>query len=198
MPKSYFDDMYDNTPDPWGFDSSWYEARKYHLTVASLPRQRYRCGFEPGCANGALTELLAVRCDELYACDFVGDAVERAKDRLADLDNVDVSVAQFPEGWPPGTGDLVVWSEMAYYLDAAGRTVAEKRLSEWLEPGGTLIAVHYTGATNYPMSGHEVGRWIDTFPCVARTATLTDEQFELIVWNKKPSTDASLADRPAP
>ena len=35
--RSYFEQMYRNHADPWGFESSLYEQRKYAVTVASLP-----------------------------------------------------------------------------------------------------------------------------------------------------------------
>ena len=60
--RSYFDDMYSDNPDPWGFESRWYEQRKYALTIAALPEPLYRSGFEPGCSVGVLTSLLAPRC----------------------------------------------------------------------------------------------------------------------------------------
>lgn len=81
--RRYFDSMYGADADPWGFDSRFYERRKYALTLAALPRERYVRAVEPGCSNGAFTELLAPRCDELIAFDFVEDAVER---RLATVD----------------------------------------------------------------------------------------------------------------
>jgi len=185
MPKAYFDDMYRDQADPWHFDSSWYEARKHALTIAALPKERYRRAVEPGCANGALTELLAPRCDEVHAFDFVESTVHRSRARLASVPNAHVSVGSFPEVWPSGGGDLVVWSEIAYYLDAAGRSAAASSLDDWLDDGGTLISVHYTGITNYPTTGAAVATWIDTLPTLSRTSTLVDEQFELGVWTKQ-------------
>jgi hypothetical protein len=45
---SYFNDMYASSPDPWGFTSRWYEARKHAITVAMLPKARYRAVRPPG------------------------------------------------------------------------------------------------------------------------------------------------------
>ena len=107
--RRYFDSMYGADADPWGFDSRFYERRKYALTLAALPRERYVRAVEPGCSNGAFTELLAPRCDELIAFDFVEDAVERARRRLTASPHVTLACAEFPMWWPEGTGDLVVW-----------------------------------------------------------------------------------------
>ena len=72
---SYFDGMYARSADPWGFTSRWYERRKYAISLAMLPRERYRRGFEPGCSIGVLTRQLAGRCDRLLACDVAAAAV---------------------------------------------------------------------------------------------------------------------------
>jgi cyclopropane fatty-acyl-phospholipid synthase-like methyltransferase len=180
----YFEGIYAAGPDPWGFDERWYEHRKYALTLAALPFPRARCAVEPGCANGAFTELLADRCDELIAFDFVDQVVDRAARRLRDRPNVHVRRARFPEYWPDGTGDLVVWSEIAYYLadDSADRAITG--LQRWLEPGGALVAVHYTGATDYARKGGAIRPWLDAVDFLQRTSLLVDEEFELGVWTR--------------
>ena len=77
--RAYFDEMYRSDPDPWQFESSWYEERKYALTVAALPDRRYRSAFEPGCSVGVLSSLLAERCDHLLATDIVPGVLDRAR-----------------------------------------------------------------------------------------------------------------------
>jgi SAM-dependent methyltransferase len=161
VPPGYFHEMYANTPDPWGFDSRWYEARKFAITMACLPRPRYRRALEPGCSNGALTERLAERCDELIAFDFVEPVVQRCRERMASHAGVEVLDESFPSFWPAGRGDLVIWSEVVYYLSDAGVRRAIAGLERWLEPGGHLVAVHYTGTTDYPLGGAEVVRLLD-------------------------------------
>ncbi len=59
--RQYFVDLYASDPDPWRLATSWYERRKYALTVDALPNERYRRAFEPGCSIGVLSELLAPR-----------------------------------------------------------------------------------------------------------------------------------------
>lgn len=122
LPLDYFARKYAESSDPWGFESRWYEARKYALTVAALPRPRYARGFEPGCSIGVLTRQLAARCDALIACELVPDVAARAATRLRDLPHVDVRVLAVPEQWPEGQLDLIVLSEIAYYLTAPGVT----------------------------------------------------------------------------
>ena len=78
----YFERMYANSDDPWHLAENPYEQRKYALTVASLPRERYRRGFEPGCSIGLLTALLAPRCEELVATDPVPEPLVAARARV--------------------------------------------------------------------------------------------------------------------
>lgn len=188
----YFARMYADDDDPWGFERRWYEERKYDITLAALPQRSYRRAVEPGCANGVLTERLAERCEHLVAFDFVNDVVERARTRLAGREGVQICEAEFPTWWPNGTGDLVLWSEVAYYLTDDGLDVAADGLERWLESGGELVAVHYTGETDYPRSGRAVGRWLDGLAFLERVTTHLDESFELGVWRRVGSGHARL------
>ena len=152
-PEAYFTEQYARSPDPWGFDTRAYERRKYQLTLASLPRERYERAFEPGCANGALTELLAKRCDQLIASEPVPEAMNRARLRVPSA-----SVRRFaiPDQWPEGTFDLVVLSEVLYYLGDADLERTFAHLDRTLRPGAHVIAVHWRGETDYPRSGDQV------------------------------------------
>ena len=149
--RSYFTDMYASGPDPWGFESRWYEHRKYLLTVAALPDPRYAAAFEPGCSVGVLTSRLAGRCERLLATDIVPAALERAADRLRDADNVTLELRAVPEDWPPGPFDLVVLSEIAYYFDAPTlnglvRSVVDTTPSRSDDRGGALAWAHRLSA----------------------------------------------------
>ncbi len=188
---SYFQGMYADADDPWGFEERWYERRKYALTLAALPRDRYRRAFEPGCANGALTAMLAERCDEVIATELIDDVARRAHARLAESAHVSVHCAPFPQWWPDGGIDLLVMSEVAYYLTTDGRRAAEMALRDSLRPGGDVVAVHYTGETDYPMPGGAVALWLDGIDVLERRVDHTDiagddEQFQLGVWRRRP------------
>src|ERR1700756_3325667 len=108
LDPGYFRDQYAASPDPYGLAERWYEARKYALSLALLPRERYGTAFEPGCSIGVLTAKLAARCDSLLSCDAVADAVASARSRTAALPGVRVDQRVIPGDWPPGEFDLIV------------------------------------------------------------------------------------------
>lgn len=156
LPPAYFDDQYAGDPDPWGFEDRWYEKRKYALTLASLPRPHYRRGFEAGCSNGVLTEQLASRCDHLIACDVAASAVSATRRRVGGPD-VDVRQASIPRQWPEGSFDLIVLSEVGYYLDEDDMTAVGGRVGNSMKEDGHLVAVHWRPQVpDYPSDAETV------------------------------------------
>lgn len=178
----YFERIYAEDPDPWSFETSWYETRKYALSLAALPRRRYRSAYEPGCSNGVLTERLAWRCDRLAAMDLLPGVAERARQRVAHLDHVTVTTGGLPEDWPCGDYDLVVLSEVAYYLTAAGLDELLDHVATDLAPEGHLLAVHWRGETDYPLTGDEVHATIAARLELRRQGRHEEEDFLLEVF----------------
>lgn len=142
---TYFNELYRQSDDPWKLREGWYESRKRSLTLALLPRPRYRSAFEPGCANGELTIELAKRCDTLLAADLHERAVQLARERVADAPQVRVEQRMVPREWPTEAGpfDLIVISEFAYYLDSAELETLASRIAASLTTDGTLLACHW-------------------------------------------------------
>jgi SAM-dependent methyltransferase len=174
----YFDQMYAASADPWGFRTRWYEQRKYSLTLALLPAARYRDAFEPGCSVGVLTQQLAGRCDRLLSCDAAAAAVTAAAQRTAALANVRVDQRLLPADWPPGSFDLIVFSELLYYFGEGDLEMVLHRAVSALRPGGTLIAVHWRHRVpEYPGSGDDVHKAVNRQPGLARLASYADPDF---------------------
>lgn len=184
LPPPYFDDRYAANPDPWGFEDRWYETRKYALTLAALPRPRYRRGFEAGCSNGVLTEQLVARCDQLVACDVAVSAVDSARARLAGAD-VDVIHGGIPAQWPDGSFDLIVLSEVGYYLDESDMTRVSSQVAESLAVDGHLVAVHWRlPVADYPSDAEAVHRTLRVSTGLASLARYLEDRFILEVFGQ--------------
>jgi hypothetical protein len=183
LPPGYFAELYAGAEDPWRISTGWYERRKRDLVLAALPRERFAVAVEPGCSNGELSVLLAGRCDRLVAWDVVGDAVTRTRARLGDRAGVEVRQGGLPDDWPDGKADLIVVSELGYYLDEPDLTRAVAAAVDHLTADGSLLAVHWRhAAEGYPLSGDRVHAVIDAHPALTRLGGYCDEDFLLDVW----------------
>jgi len=144
----HFDRLYASDPDPWKFATSDYERDKYAATLAALPRTRYARAFEVGCSIGVLTLRLAERCDAILAVDVADAALQQARLRCRDWPSVQFDRLIVPQRWPEGVFDLILFSEVLYYLDTADRTAAARLSLDALAPGGTIILVNWHGPTD--------------------------------------------------
>ena len=157
LPRTYFDDVYRASDDPWSFETSPYERAKYEATIAALPQERYRNAFEIGCSIGVLSEMLAQRCDHLLAVDASELPLKVARKRLAPYKQVIVEQTSIPDTFPDGKFDLIVLSEVGYYLALDDLKRARQQLVEHLERKGHLLLVHWTPFVHdYPLTGDQV------------------------------------------
>ena len=157
-----FDQVHSDAADPWSVDDSWYEERKRDLTLAALPRRRFRRGLEVGCSIGALTARLSDRCDEVLALDGSRVAVAAATQRLERVANAHVEQAHLPEDWPDGRFDLVVVSESGYFLSPARLRELRTRAEGSLTEDGVVVLCHWRHpVVGWPLDGprvHEIWR----------------------------------------
>lgn len=185
----YFQQLFDASDDPWSFRTRWYEKRKRELTMAILPRQRYQRAFEPACANGELSVLLAERSESLLCQDIVEKAVMLARRRLSHLPHVRVEQARIPDDWPDGTFDLIVLSEIGYFLDSeAWHQVIEKTLLS-LGPGGSVLACHWLHPIEgCSQNGREVHATLAKQLPLKRYSRYEEADFLLEYWSRMPAS----------
>jgi SAM-dependent methyltransferase len=151
----YFDALYTADPDPWKFATSPYERAKYTLTLNAMPKPRYRSALEVGCSIGVLTKSLASRCHAVVAIDAAPIPLAEARRRCADLAGVRFEQMFVPYEWPDGVFELILLSEVIYYLSREDVARLASRVTRSLSRGGSVILVHWTGPTNYPLSGDD-------------------------------------------
>ncbi len=157
LPPRYFEEMYSENPDPWQFETSEYEAQKYAATIAVLPKPLYRSAFEIGGSIGVLTRQLADRCENLLSVDVSQVAQAKAVQRCQELPQVRFEIMQVPQQFPDEQFDLILVSEVGYYLSQQDLQRTQEHILNHLEIGGHLLLVHWTlYARDYPLSGDEV------------------------------------------
>lgn len=153
----HFERMHHERDDPWRVRTRWYERRRRAVLAASLPRERYGRAVELGCSIGETTLVLADRCDELIAVDGSTSAVGAGAERLRDRPNVVVERMRVPQEWPVAADhgtDLVIVSELAYYLAEDEWDAVIDRIVGSLAPGGEVLLCHWTGdSDDFAQSG---------------------------------------------
>ena len=155
--RDYFEGLYAESGDPWDFETSEYEQKKYARTLAVLGGRTFRRALEAGASIGVFTEMLANRCEELLAVDVSVRAVAAARRRLSGLGHVRVERRTLPEEMPDGPFDLIVASEVLYYFPREEMLAVLQGFERELARGGTLLAVHWRRETRtYPLQGDEV------------------------------------------
>lgn len=186
LPGVYFDDMYEIHLDPWNFGSSPYEAAKYARTLAALPNAVYASGLEVGCSVGVLSALLAERCRHLLSLDVSELALERARVRCRSLPQVRFERRSLPQEFPEGSFDLIVLSEVLYYLSPADLKTTLTRCVQALDPAGHLIAVHWTPPVHdYPQTGDEVHAALLAAPGLRHLHGERHEQYRLDLFGRE-------------
>jgi protein-L-isoaspartate O-methyltransferase len=138
-----FEALYRRDPDPWGYTTSAYERDKYAATLAACGAGPFANALELGGSIGVFTALLAPRCRTLTTIDAAPTAVAQARRRLATHRQVTILEGQIPEAILPGPYDLVVASEILYYLPPAQVVRTLSALARTMAAGGRLVAVHW-------------------------------------------------------
>lgn len=149
---AYFDALYAADRDPWRFETSRYEQEKYERTMGAVPGG-IGAAFEIGCSIGVLTRQLSLRCHALLAVDVAEAALAEARRRCADRPNVTIARMRIPQEWPAGCFDLILFSEMLYYLQPEELALTAVKARASITPGGHALLVHYILPTDYPLSG---------------------------------------------
>jgi cyclopropane fatty-acyl-phospholipid synthase-like methyltransferase len=155
-PASHFQRLYRANPDPWAFNTSPYEQAKYQHTLASLGDNHFESGLEVGCSIGILTSMLAPRCETLLGIDIVEDPLPDARTRCAGQPHVRFERMQVPAQWPSGRFDLIVFSEVLYFLSPEDIDRCAHHVRNSLLPGGTVVLVNWLGRTDDPSAGDAV------------------------------------------
>jgi cyclopropane fatty-acyl-phospholipid synthase-like methyltransferase len=146
--------LYESNPDPWGFTDDPYERAKYQHSIEALGNpNRFLAGLEVGCSIGVLTHLLGPRCETLLGVDLLDQPLRLAAERCADQPWVSFRRMQVPDEWPNQRFDLIVLSEVLYFLSPEDIDRLVHRVTSSLLPGARVLLVNWLGESDDPMTG---------------------------------------------
>jgi len=190
--KQYFDVMYAASDDPWNFSESAYESEKYRHTVAALAGKQFINGLEIGCSIGVLTGLLAKHCTSMMGVDISEKPIAIARERLKETGGIQFEVLDIPHEYPDHQFDLIVVSEVAYYLSKEDLQLSRELILDSLTEGGTLCLVHWRPQiAGCVFNGDEVSSYFLEVPGYTQTYQHINEQYRIDVIEKPLSAAAA-------
>lgn len=182
-PHDYFAELYRvNNGDPWQYEQRWYEKRKREITLAVLPYPQFQRGIEIGCSNGVLSAELAERCDYLMCMDANATAILKASERLRH-DHVEVVQGIVPPDLPNESFDLIMVSEVLYYLEEPMLQQLINWINTHLSPQGCIVACHWRHEiAGFHLNGERVHQLLKQQLDDHHYLQLKDHNFDLDVW----------------
>lgn len=158
MTATDFDAVYRDNADPYGVESTWYERRKEEIVLAALTSRHYSLAWDAAAGTGSLARRLEERAKRVVATDASEVAVPRMADR-----GLETYVSALPRVPDTAEGaDLILVSEVLYYLDEPARRETYAALRRALVTGGELVFVHWRhDADDFQLPGDAVTREIE-------------------------------------
>lgn len=189
--RMYFEELYRTNNDPWGYDYHWYEARKRQICLALLTRPHYQNVLEIGCSNGHLSVHLAKRAAYLLCIDVSEHAVHLATQRLQSFEHVTVENRKIPEELYEQKFDLIVISEVAYYLTCDELDEFIKKLKHALKPEGEILCCHWRhDIQDFELNAQQVHQSFQQYFPFHHYLSLNDPDFMVDVWTVSTSSIA--------
>ncbi len=185
----YFEDLYRHNSDPWGYDAHWYEARKRQICLALLTKPRYPKVLEVGCSNGHLSFHLAQRAEQLVCIDVSENAVRLASERLKELEHVVVENRKIPEDYSIQKFDLILISEMAYYLSKDELHQFIEKLKHSLNDDGEILCCHWRHEIqDFELNAEQVHQAFQQHFPFHHYLSLNDPDFMIDLWTANTSS----------
>jgi len=161
--------FFDSGGDPFGFDENPNEQLKFRRTLEVSGEGSLGSVLEIGCAVGSFTELLAPRATQVLAIDVSAPAIEQARQRLDQYPHVRVETRTLPAEFPDGPFDLIIASDVLYYLPVDDLRVCLRQIEAALNPGGALVAVDYTPRVGTLLNGDELHEFLAEHTVLSHT-----------------------------
>ncbi len=137
-----FEALFAQGEDPWGYTNE-YERVKYEQTASLLAGLEIEHALELACAEGHFTVRLAPLVRRLLATDVSGIALARARRRCAAMKNISFERLDLTSDPLPGPLDLIVCSEVLYYVvDRQSLVRIAQKITKALADGGYFLTAH--------------------------------------------------------
>jgi Nodulation protein S (NodS) len=186
MSVADFEARYRGDPDPWGYTRSEYERDKYAATLAACGPGPFQSALELGSSIGVFSKQLASRCKWLATIDGAPTAVGAARHRLSGDPRVQTVLGTVPEDVPRRSYDLVVASEILYYLDQPRLDDTLAMIRRRLVADGPLVAVHWRpSGPDRPLTAAQVHAQLRAAPWLVHARSDPTDEYLLDVFRRR-------------
>ena len=200
--RHHFESLFARSEDPWAYETA-YEQLKYQQTLDLIPRGQIGKALELACAEGRFTRLLAPRVERLIAADFSQVALQRAA-AASGAGNVEFQLLDLANDALPGALDLILCSEVLYYLGTldALKAVGDK-LAGALSPGGHLVLAHANVLVDdpdqpgfdwvVPYGARRIGETLAGIPLLRFVREIRTEAYRIQLFQRRESPNTSVS-----
>ncbi len=140
---SGFEAKFEADADPWDTWQSRYEAVKRDALAKAMGSGTYGRGLELAAGNGSNTPVIARRVRRLLVTDGTRAGAELMRERFAGQSRLTIVQHDAGRRLPGHRFDLIVISELLYYLEDRAFDVLAGEVARTLTPGGRLVMVHH-------------------------------------------------------
>lgn len=193
--RHHFESLFAAGADPWKYQSE-YERLKYLQTLNLVP-EGAESVLELACAEGDFTVALARRVNRVTAADISALALERAARRCAELTNIDFIRLDLVTDPLPARFDVIVCSEVLYFIGLDHLPKVAARLAAALLPGGRLILAHANLVADgpeeagfdwgFPYGAKTIGRVLASEPALRFTKEFRTPHYRIQVFSRRES-----------
>jgi hypothetical protein len=181
-----FEHLYRLDPDPWSYRTSPYEQNKYAATLRACGSGVFDSALELGGSIGVFSARLAPRCRSLVTVDCSPTAVRLARGKLSGHPHARAILGEIPGDLPAGPFDLVIASEVLYYLDRDALTATLAALEHRMLAKARLVCVHWrTPGPERPLTADEVHAYVRSLPWLHAQRDGSNDDYRLDVLERR-------------
>jgi SAM-dependent methyltransferase len=173
--KSHFETLHSASVDPWNTFTSEYEREKRARLLDMLPHKSWQHAVELGCSVGRLTNDLSAIAQKVLAIDGSEIAIDIARTNLRDCGNVELRLAVLPTDLPDKSFDLIVISEILYFVSRADIVTTAHWTASQVSEGAICALVNYLGDTQTEIMGMEAA---DIFIAAAFSSDCKHQRYD--------------------
>jgi 2-polyprenyl-3-methyl-5-hydroxy-6-metoxy-1,4-benzoquinol methylase len=203
--RSYeFNRIFLQDANPWRYQSSPYERRKYERTMERVLRRRAASGsaLEVGCSNGVFTAMLADRFKAVTALDVSDHSLGAARERNGSATNLSFLQGDIRSVDLGRRFDVIVCAETLYYIGQGFAPKVTAQVDRHLSPPGIVVFVsraEVEAPSYFYFDGWEEA-FSPAFSQLTREVHEDERPWRLVVFGRNPRASAPepLGERPPP